>query len=202
MNNIYLVGSTANCNKYIENYIFENNFSPFEIEYFNDIIKIEDARNLKKSLGYKVKTKKLFVFVKDITIEAQNSLLKNIEEAGENIYFIFCAGKESALLPTVKSRCRQIMVGEINEVDSQLQSLIEEVFSSNYSWADIDNLINYVDNKNVETLLPAIRSLLLKNLENESVSKYFFLSKKLLPMMLLANTNNVNQKIVIESVFM
>ena len=41
-----------------------------------------------------------------MTPQAQNSLLKTLEEAGEGVTFFLTADAETAILPTVRSRCR------------------------------------------------------------------------------------------------
>ena len=43
-----------------------------------------------------------------MTQQAQNCLLKTLEEAEEGTYFLLTCDKESALLPTIRSRCRVI----------------------------------------------------------------------------------------------
>ena len=43
-----------------------------------------------------------------MTPQAQNCLLKTLEEADEGTYFILTTHQESALLPTIRSRCRII----------------------------------------------------------------------------------------------
>lgn len=43
-----------------------------------------------------------------MTPQAQNCLLKTLEEAAEGTYFLLTADTESALLPTIRSRCRVI----------------------------------------------------------------------------------------------
>ena len=43
-----------------------------------------------------------------MTPQAQNCLLKTLEEAAEGTYFLLTADLESALLPTIRSRCRII----------------------------------------------------------------------------------------------
>lgn len=43
-----------------------------------------------------------------MTPQAQNCLLKTLEEAAEGTYFLLTADVETALLPTVRSRCRVI----------------------------------------------------------------------------------------------
>ena len=45
-----------------------------------------------------------------MTPQAQNCLLKTLEEAAEGVYFLLTADVESALLPTVRSRCRVVRV--------------------------------------------------------------------------------------------
>ena len=41
-----------------------------------------------------------------MTLQAQNCLLKTLEEADEGTYFLLTCDAESALLPTIRSRCR------------------------------------------------------------------------------------------------
>ena len=43
-----------------------------------------------------------------MTPQAQNCLLKTLEEAGEGTYFLLTSDIESALLPTIRSRCRVV----------------------------------------------------------------------------------------------
>lgn len=43
-----------------------------------------------------------------MTAQAQNCLLKTLEEAEEGTYFLLTCDQESALLPTIRSRCRCI----------------------------------------------------------------------------------------------
>ena len=45
-----------------------------------------------------------------MTPQAQNCLLKTLEEAQEGTYFLLTADQETALLPTIRSRCRVIRV--------------------------------------------------------------------------------------------
>lgn len=43
-----------------------------------------------------------------MTPQAQNSLLKTLEEAAEGIYFLLVTDNERAILPTIRSRCRTV----------------------------------------------------------------------------------------------
>jgi hypothetical protein len=70
---------------------------------------IDDARELKAAAGTKpiasADGKKIFVLAMDgITVEAQNALLKSLEEPPEYAHFFIVIPSAHLLLPTVKSR--------------------------------------------------------------------------------------------------
>lgn len=202
MNNLFLIGDAASTAKYIDGYITDNKFTPLEVEYLDDTIKIEDARRIKRTLGFKVKTKKLFVLNGDITIEAQNSLLKNIEEADMHTYFIFTSNNEETLLETVRSRCLLIKVGSKIIVDNALKDLLREICVSSGDWRMIDLTVNFMEDHDFEDLIFTLRTLLLENIGNESSLNYFNYCKKTLPLLSLVQKNNVNRRIVMESIFL
>ncbi len=77
-----------------------------------EILKIEDARDLIKSISLKV-TQKTNIFIANIdkaSPEAQNTLLKSLEEPQENLIYILTAGSAEAVLPTIVSRCELISI--------------------------------------------------------------------------------------------
>ena len=49
------------------------------------------------------------------TPEAQNKLLKVIEEPPKNVYFIISATSEEKVLPTIKSRCDKVTIGPLSK---------------------------------------------------------------------------------------
>ena len=50
-----------------------------------------------------------------MTPQAQNCLLKTLEEAADDTYFLLTCDQESALLPTIRSRCRCVRLQPWNE---------------------------------------------------------------------------------------
>jgi len=202
MNSILLIGDKRLTDDYLERYQIENLFSPFEIEYIDEIIKIEDARNIKKSLNYKTPTKKLIVFRGTLTIEAQNALLKNIEEANENIYFIFVSVNEDYLLPTVRSRCSVVRVGFETTNNKELPSLIRNICKTKGDWGMIDEVASFLEDYSLDEIIPVLRTLLLESIDDENVVSYFHYCKKAIPLLSLAKNNNINRKIAIESIFL
>ena len=73
-------------------------------------ISVDDARTLAsyaflKSIG---ESKYFIVTFDRAGVEAQNALLKVVEEAPGNTIFFFCTPSAGALLPTLRSRCIEI----------------------------------------------------------------------------------------------
>lgn len=73
-------------------------------------IKIDQLRKLLESLALNpLQTGKRVVMILDIdamTVQAQNALLKSLEEPDEGTYFLLSTKNEQAVLPTLMSRCR------------------------------------------------------------------------------------------------
>lgn len=57
----------------------------------------------------------LYTGEQPLTIPAQNALLKSLEEADDDVYFILVTNEESTILPTVRSRCRVIHMQPMTE---------------------------------------------------------------------------------------
>jgi len=78
----------------------------FDRTYVN--FTIDDAREIKLLAGMKatiISSKKIFIIMMNgITVEAQNALLKLLEEPGEHTHFFLIIPSAHLLLPTVKSR--------------------------------------------------------------------------------------------------
>jgi DNA polymerase III delta prime subunit len=88
----------------------ENNPDLYLID--QETIGIEEARKIKRFLSLKHWQSQLQAVViryqKEITLQAQNALLKILEEPGENRLLVIISPNKSELLPTIISRCRVI----------------------------------------------------------------------------------------------
>lgn len=82
-------------------------------------IGIEDIRNLKEKIFLKpLKSQTKAVIIKideNITVEAQNALLKILEEPPDNTIIILTIEKSDLLLPTILSRCKVIELQTISK---------------------------------------------------------------------------------------
>lgn len=101
----------------------------YQIEPENKTIKIEQIRKMQEKISEKPITsnKKVYLIIDSDTMtkEAQNCLLKTLEEPPEYACIILTTSNESKLLNTIKSRCMKISFDAIEE------EKIEEYLKSN-----------------------------------------------------------------------
>lgn len=91
--------------KYVSSYVGDI-YEPIELKV-NDIrLMVEDAQSLSKRRAYILKD------ADEMTVQAQNALLKFAEEPTRNAYIILTVQHENNILPTIKSR------GQIYQLDS------------------------------------------------------------------------------------
>lgn len=98
-------------------------------------IGIEEIRRIKRFLSKKSwhQGKVKFVLIENgqlITIEAQNAILKTLEEPPKNSLIVITAGNKSSLLPTIISRCQIVeIVKEKRESDGNLSEEWDKIVS-------------------------------------------------------------------------
>lgn len=111
----------------------DNNPDFFIIEPDGNSIKIDQIRQMQKSVMEKPieSTKKVYIIDNChlMTKEAQNCMLKTLEEPQEYIVIILIAANENNILSTVKSRCTKIFFKEIddNEIFKYVGNKYDEV---------------------------------------------------------------------------
>lgn len=109
-----------------------SNNPDFEIiEPDGNNIKIEQIRELIKKVYEKpiVSTRKVYIINESnlMTKEAQNSLLKTLEEPPEYVTIILIASNESIFLPTIKSRCTKIIFNKLT--NNELKIILEKKYN-------------------------------------------------------------------------
>lgn len=116
---------------------FDTNNNPdfSYIEPEGNSIKIEQIRDLQKKIQEKpiISEEKIYI-INDadlMTQEAQNCLLKTLEEPPEFATIILIGSNETAFLPTIKSRCTILHFNKINNED------IKKYLLENYNINDI-----------------------------------------------------------------
>jgi len=90
---------------------------------------IDTIRDLRSKMRYSPSEGSCRVFLLDechkLTNDAQNALLKALEDAPEHVYFILCTTDPQKLLPTVRGRCVPFNVAPLSE--RQLSNLLSEI---------------------------------------------------------------------------
>lgn len=125
------------CNKCKSCIEFETNNNPdFKIiEPNGNSIKIEQIRELQRKVSEKpiISSKKVYIIndSEKMTIEAQNCLLKTLEEPPEYVTIILIASSESLFLDTIKSRCMIIHFEKIK--DDEISQFLKRNFNTEIS---------------------------------------------------------------------
>lgn len=82
-------------------------------------LKVEDVEVVLDRINYFPMEADVKVFVLEnfssATTQAQNKLLKTLEETPPNVYFLICSEKDDGILPTIKSRCRHLELEPLSE---------------------------------------------------------------------------------------
>lgn len=130
----------CNCKSCIE---FESNNNPdFQlIEATEGKIKIEQIRQMQRKVAEKpiISNNKVYIIddADTMTTEAQNCLLKTLEEPPEYITIILICTNEGNLLSTIKSRCTRMQFEPIK--NEELKKYVELKFPEQHI---SDNIIN------------------------------------------------------------
>lgn len=148
---------------------FEINKEPSES------IKIDEIRELQERIFEKPITSSRKVYVinnaETMTKEAQNCLLKTLEEPPEFVTIILVSNNENTILVTIKSRCTKIFFTE--EVEKEITKEVKERFDTlekifghveNYVSVDLLNKVDilYKDKENIFENLDYINTVLIE----------------------------------------
>ena len=138
---ILCLNETKYCNKCKSCIEFDSNNNPdyLYIEPDGNNIKIEQIREMQKRVQEKpiISEKKVYIIdnADQMTQEAQNCLLKTLEEPPEFVTIILIGANENAFLSTIKSRCMIIHFEPINNLE------ISNYLQQNYGTENINNYI-------------------------------------------------------------
>ena len=202
MRAIILQGDEALRTEFVNDFIRSENIPSYNIHRFEEELKIAEAREIKRILSRSAMSgrNRLIVVGKSPTAEAQNALLKAIEELPEDSFIIFSDGKE--LLPTIFSRCivKTLGVHKNLEKSSVFPTYLNTVKSVSASEALLiaDQLLQSQDNSIEELILTIRRELLLDSgdLARNKFLYNFFVN--LNQQHSLVEKNNLNARLVVE----
>lgn len=121
MNSIVVVSKNTDLTtKFLDKFLVEKKIERIDQDFntFEKNVGIPDIRTIQQKLYFKpIKGKDKAVIIDasaGITTEAQNSLLKVLEEPPENTFILLIVPIKTLLLPTVLSRCKIVELKEEN----------------------------------------------------------------------------------------
>ncbi len=197
-----LIGSSESARGFVEQYSVSHGILPYEIEHFEEILPIASAREIKKRLAFSTPGNRLFIFANGITVEAQNALLKSVEESNDNIHFIFCCEREEAILPTIASRSRVVKVVGPMDSTSEMVNLLSGIVSGNtITYSDIE-MVAALCEKDFGKIIIALRQIVIDDsMSSRERLRAAVFCKKLLQMNSLLKISNVSLFVLLESAF-
>lgn len=200
---------------YLKQFINEHAISPFDQININEegSIGIEIVRKIQGSLfvkPYKSNAKLITIFhAENLTTEAQNALLKILEEPPTYVFFFLCATTDEVFLPTIRSRCKLLILTEeektvtkeeIERLTQQVDTIMNGTISDKLALAeqlalDKENLLSWF-----EHMILFVRHLMLKDIDKQTA----------LPLVLLSlsaayktfQTTNVSPRTILEHSFL
>lgn len=179
-------------------------------------IGIDEIKRLQKTLFLHAHgTDKAIIIVQSdcLTTEAQNALLKLLEEPPKHSYFFLVATSVEHILPTILSRCSLVILDEKTEVSSEkIYSLQQQLLSlSGYTLAQCLELAEQVSKKKEDaiswltTAILVSRYLILNRTMQREVSDIESLVSSIRAFqtaLQTIKTTNANPRLILESVFL
>ncbi len=202
MSSILLIGNSESARGFVDEYCVTHKILPYEIERFEETLPIASAREIKKKLSFSTSGSKLFIFSNGITVEAQNALLKCVEESMENVHFVFCCEREDSVLPTIASRSKIVKLERKFESESEMMELIKNVIVlKSMSYQDIET-ISLLCEKDFGKIIAALREIVLDDSHSpQHRLRAIICCKKLLQTSSLLRVSNVSLFVLLESAF-
>lgn len=212
----FLIASTnkKTASDYINDFCNKEKIDPIDInlQIFEKAMGIPDVRNIQKNIllkPFKGKTKAVIIQAYEgITTEAQNSLLKVLEEPPANTIIIISVPNKELLLPTILSRCKVIALNDdqqtlSNEEITQLHNYLITIFQSGVG-KRLKIAQDISKNKEEAVLWLEKMSIFLRTklIENYEDSKYLNFLKSLQKTYTIIKSTNVNQRIALETLFL
>jgi len=132
--------------------------------YLSDEFKVDDAKMvMKEAYIAEEKTKHLIIVAGTYRMEAQNALLKLLEEPPRNIVFVLIAKSKTALLPTIRSRM------QIETLFFEKEPFMLEIDIAKMELEDIFNFLKKNKNSSKILLKETIQALLKVSLVDAKI---------------------------------
>lgn len=130
---IFIYGGTLDQRLKIAKQYLENRHVLYELDASTAKEYLKEVKALKHALSLKAGHDQLAVVIieaQNLSIPAQNALLKVIEEHDPNIHIIITGHIQSAILPTLLSRTQELSIRSDQPIDlTESRTILEQIFS-------------------------------------------------------------------------
>lgn len=153
MTRYLIIGNEQSQSSFIENQIREHSIPGHLVIRFDPPFSIKNAHSLRNLLSFAVSgsEKRCIIIPSEMSLEAQNALLKLIEELDEKSILIIVSGENGHLLPTIVSRVRQIRLDTHFEPDKDITTALS-VLDSPCEVEDLMKLSVFLSDKKEDVI--------------------------------------------------
>lgn len=215
MNSIIVVAKNQEKRtEYIQSFCKKNSISPFDQQSISSeapSIGIELIRDMQKGVYFKpLKGEKKSISIENaqtLTPEAQNALLKILEEPPTHTYIFLSAITSNAFLPTILSRCKVVFLDETQE---EMTPESKEEFLSNFTHLAEHNVpfaLSLAEKLSadkekakewIETMTILLHEKMLENPQEREVASFLVKLQQVYKML----STNVNLRLLLEHTFL
>ena len=217
MQSFILIHSEKNKrDEYLDTYITKQAISPFDVQRVTgeNSLGIEEIRDMQKQLHLKPLkgSQKVIVLenAQTLTTEAQNAMLKVLEEPPSHALFFLSTNSADVFLPTILSRCTLVALEEdkkeltpeqINKLEEDLNMLLSNSISARLSLAEKiasqkDEVGKWLSNAIIYLRQQMIDQVQTNQSTNTTILKNFQEAYRLI------TTTNTNPRMVLEHTFL
>lgn len=209
--------------EYVASLCKDNKISNLDIQLnsFEKAVGIEDVRNMQKGLFLKPFSSPIKLVILEaylgITTEAQNALLKVLEEPPANTLIAIMILNKEEMLPTIISRCKIINLSDKKQTLSedeitQYLNILVSLYQGDVGYK-LKLAQDIARNKDtaplwLEKIILAAREELLERILNAKPEEKSLLSKQINNLRLLTKTHtllkatNTNPRLALENIFL
>lgn len=168
-----------------------------------DKVGVKELREWLKCLQWSEKGDGLNVYwiraVQELSVEGQNTLLKSLEEIGENQLLVMTVDRQESLLATITSRCRVIKVNDESEKEVMEEKVWREMVAGwKGDWSDMLAQSDKWADEDKEKLMERIINKLRQLLRQEPNPKRIEILTRALDCFADFKRTNTNPKLVMD----
>lgn len=191
-------------NKFIVDYLKSNSiyeYNVYRVTPEKEELSIAEVREVKKELVFSSTTARLIIFERfeSASIEAQNALLKTLEERNHSIHYILIASRTDKILPTVLSRTKLVELEKPLKKESKMSKLIPEIIASIKKTPNdpsLSSVTGFDRKKGAEFMMELLKYYQIEIADDRTAPEII---KKILATLRLFENNNLNPQLTVDN---